>query len=131
MSGHPPRVLVVDDAEFSRTLISNLLQGGGYAVVGTAADGYEAVSLYEELAPDLVTLDLVMPGMDGLEALSEIVKAHPDARVVVCSSIRDEDTLIKAISLGARDYVVKPIDPEKLLAALEKALAGPGGRWRE
>ncbi|GAB4272835.1 MAG: response regulator [Deferrisomatales bacterium] len=122
--GSAARVLVADDAVFMRRQLREILEGAGYEVVAEAADGQEALDRYGELQPDLVTLDLVMPRMTGLEALAELRRRHPEARVIVCSSLSAQDTILKAIALGARDYVIKPIHPSKLLTAVEKALLG-------
>jgi two-component system chemotaxis response regulator CheY len=84
------------------------------------------LELYETHRPDLMTLDLVMPRMSGVEALRELRRRHPEARVVVCSSLSDQSSILEAIGLGARDYVLKPISPERILAAVAKALKNPG-----
>jgi two-component system chemotaxis response regulator CheY len=117
-----PRVVVVDDALFMRNQLRDLLEAAGYSVVAEGADGAEALELYDEHRPDLLTLDLVMPRMTGVEALRELRQRHPDACVLVCSSLTDEATIFEAIRLGARDYVLKPVDGEKLLEAARKAL---------
>ncbi len=115
------RVLVVDDAAFMRRRIRDVLEGAGYEVVGEAADGEEALALYESARPDVVTLDLVMPHRDGLDTLRELRRRDPAARVVVCSSLSDEASILEAIRLGARDYLVKPVAEERLLEAVDKA----------
>lgn len=118
----PARILIVDDAVFMRRRLREILEGAGYAVVAEGEDGSEVLDLYEAHAPDLVTLDVVMPRVTGLEALHDLRARHPEARVVVCSSISHERAIFEAISLGARDYVLKPVVPEKLLDAVAKAL---------
>jgi two-component system chemotaxis response regulator CheY len=118
------RVLVVDDAAFMRRQLREILEGAGYSVVAEGADGAEGLELYEAHSPDLVTMDLVMPNMTGLEALKEIRRRHPEARVIVCSSVSDEPSIFDAIASGARDYVLKPVTPERVLEAVEKALKG-------
>lgn len=115
------RVAIIDDAAFSRGVIGRLLTESGFTVVAEGGDGFEAVELYEAHKPDLITLDVVMPGMDGLSALAVILNAHPDARAIVISSVGDEKQLIEAIRLGARDYVTKPIVPDRLIEAALKA----------
>lgn len=120
------RVLVVDDAPFMRRQLRDILEGAGYEVVAEGDDGRAAVELYDAHRPDVVTLDLVMPRMTGLEALGELQRREPRPRVIVCSSMSDEPTILEAIGLGARDYVLKPVDPSKLLAAVDKAV-GPRG----
>ncbi len=121
------RVLVVDDAPFLRRQLRDILEGAGYEVVAEGEDGAAAVALYDAHQPDVVTLDLVMPGRSGLEALGELRARRPRPRVVVCSSLGDEPTILAALRLGARDYVLKPLSPNRLLAAVAKAMPGDGG----
>jgi len=116
------RVVVVDDAVFMRNQLRDLLEAGGFEVVAEGQDGVEALKLYAEHRPDLLTLDLVMPRMTGVEALGELRQRHPEARVIVCSSLSDQQTIFEAIRLGARDYVLKPVSAEKLLDAARKAV---------
>ncbi len=120
------RIVIVDDAVFMRERIREILESAGHQVVAEGQNGREAVELYENEGPDLMTLDLVMPEVGGIDALREIRIRHPDARVIVCSSLSDQDAIIQAVGLGARDYVLKPIDPERLLEAVAKALKGRG-----
>ncbi|MGE4426891.1 MAG: response regulator [Solirubrobacteraceae bacterium] len=117
------RVLVVDDAAFMRRMISDVLTKGGHEVAGEAADGVAAVAAYQEVRPELVTLDITMPEKDGLDALREIIALDPSARVVMCSALGQESRVIESVKLGARDFVVKPFKPEQVLAAVDKALA--------
>lgn len=120
--GAPARVLIVDDAVFMRRQLRDILEGKGFEVVAEGEDGSELVELFEAHRPDVVTLDMIMPRVTGLEALRELRARHPEARVIVCSSITHERAVFEAIALGARDYVLKPVVAEKLLAAVEKAL---------
>jgi two-component system, chemotaxis family, chemotaxis protein CheY len=117
------RVLVVDDAAFMRKMVSDALAKGGHEVVGEAGNGVEAVARYQELKPDLMTLDITMPEKDGLTALAEIVAADPAARVVMCSALGQEAKVLEAIKLGAKDFVVKPFQPDRVNEAVGKALA--------
>ena len=117
------RVLVVDDAAFMRKMVSDALAKGGHEVVGEAGNGVEAVARFQELKPDLMTLDITMPEKDGLTALAEIVAADPSARVVMCSALGQEAKVLEAIKLGAKDFVVKPFQPDRIQQAIEKALA--------
>ena len=117
------RVLVVDDAAFMRKMVSDALAKGGHEVVGEAGNGVEAVARYQELKPDLMTLDITMPEKDGLTALAEIVAADPAARVVMCSALGQEAKVLEAIKLGAKDFVVKPFQADRVLGAVEKALS--------
>ena len=117
------RVLVVDDAAFMRKMVSDALAKGGHEVVGEAGNGVEAVARFQELKPDLMTLDITMPEKDGLTALAEIVAADPSASVVVCSALGQEAKVLEAIKLGAKDFVVKPFQPDRVIEAVGKALA--------
>jgi len=117
------RVLVVDDAAFMRKMVSDALAKGGHEVVGEAGNGVEAVARFQELKPDLMTLDITMPEKDGLSALAEIVAADPAARVVMCSALGQEAKVLEAIKLGAKDFVVKPFQPDRVIEAVGKALA--------
>jgi two-component system chemotaxis response regulator CheY len=117
------RVLVVDDAAFMRKVVSDALASGGHEVVGEAENGTEAVQRYQELSPELVTLDITMPEKDGLEALGEIISIDPGARVLMCSALGQEAKVIESIQRGAKDFVVKPFQPAQLLEAVGKALA--------
>jgi two-component system chemotaxis response regulator CheY len=116
------RMLVVDDAAFMRKVLSDALTSGGHEVVGEAADGNEALAQYQELRPDLTTLDITMPDKDGLAALRELIAYDPNARVIICSALGQEAKVLEAIKLGAKDFVVKPFDAERLLGAVAKAL---------
>ena len=117
------RVLVVDDAAFMRKVVSDALASGGHEVVGEAGNGNEAVQRYQELQPELTTLDITMPEKDGLVALAEIISINPSARVLMCSALGQESKVIESIKLGAKDFVVKPFQPARLLEAVGKALA--------
>jgi two-component system, chemotaxis family, chemotaxis protein CheY len=117
------RVLVVDDAAFMRKVVSDALASGGHDVIGTAANGVEAIDRFRELKPELTMLDITMPQKTGLEALAEIMAIDPSARVLMCSALGQESKVIESIKLGAKDFVVKPFQPDRLLEAVGKALA--------
>jgi two-component system chemotaxis response regulator CheY len=117
------RVLIVDDALFMRNMLRNIFIESGFEVVGEAANGNEAVARYEELKPDLVTMDIVMPEKSGIEALKLIVKGDPGARVVICSALGQESLIIEALEAGARDLIVKPFKPAKVVEVAQKVLA--------
>src|ERR1700755_1910372 len=119
------RILVVDDAAFMRKMVSDALTKGGHEVVGEAGNGNEAIARFQELKPDLMTLDITMPEKDGLAALAEIVAADPAAKVVMCSALGQESKVLEAIKLGAKDFVVKPFQPARVIEAVDKALAYP------
>ena len=117
------RVLVVDDAAFMRKMVSDALAKGGHEVVGEAGNGVEAVARFQELKPDLMTLDITMPEKDGLTALAEIVAADPSARVVMCSALGQEAKVLEAIKLGGKEFVVEQFQPDRVIEADGKALA--------
>jgi len=120
------RLLVVDDALFMRKLIGGVAAEAGWEVVGEAADGAQGVSLYRELRPDLVTMDLVMPIMGGIEALRAIRALDPEARVIVVTALDQKQAVADAIQGGALDFIVKPFDRGRMIGLLQK-LAGPAG----
>lgn len=117
------RVLVVDDALFMRKMVSDALTKGGHEVIGEAADGAQAVEQFKSLSPDVCTLDITMPEKDGLEALRDILVLDPGARVIMCSALGQDAKVIESIKAGARDFVVKPFQPDRVLEAVDKALA--------
>jgi two-component system chemotaxis response regulator CheY len=120
------RLLVVDDALFMRRLIRDVAAEAGWEIAGEAANGAEAVALYERLRPDLVTMDLVMPVMGGLEALRQIRAADPDARVVVVTALDQKQALLDSIRDGAIDFVVKPFQRERIIGLLKKVRGESG-----
>ena len=117
------RVLVVDDAAFMRMMLSDHLTKGGFEVVGQAENGLVAINKYKELRPDVVTMDITMPEMDGIVAVKEIRKIDPQARIVMCSAMGQQHMVMEAIQAGARDFIVKPFDPTRVVQAVTKALA--------
>lgn len=116
------KVLIVDDAAFMRMMIKDILTKNGYEVVGEAENGQVAVDKYRELKPDLVTMDITMPEMDGIAAVKEIKSQDPGARVIMCSAMGQQAMVIDAIQAGAKDFIVKPFQPERVLEAVSKAL---------
>jgi two-component system, chemotaxis family, chemotaxis protein CheY len=116
------RVLVVDDAAFMRKVVGDALAQGGHEVVGEAGDGRQAVECFRQLRPEVTTLDITMPEKDGLQALREIVSLDPSARVIMCSALGQESKVLEAIKSGAKDFVVKPFQPDRVLEAVQKAL---------
>ena len=109
------KILLVDDAAFMRMMVKNTLNENGYTDLYEASDGAEAVTKYAELKPDLVIMDITMPNMDGLEALKAIRKADPNASVVMCSAMGQEAMVIEAIKSGAKDFIVKPFKPDRII----------------
>jgi len=114
-----PKVLVVDDAVFVRTKNSKLLSENGYTVV-EASNGIEAIEMYQRETPDAVLMDVTMPQMDGIEALRRIRQIDSSARVIMCTALGQQSMVLEALKSGARDFIVKPYQPEKLLLALKK-----------
>ncbi|MBL8086740.1 MAG: response regulator [Chthonomonas sp.] len=117
------RILITDDALFMRVTLKNILTQHGFEVVGEAQNGVEAVKLYQELKPDLVTMDITMPEMDGLQALKEIRSADPNAKVVMCTAMGQKNMVVDAIQSGAKDFIVKPFQPDRVVEAVRKQLA--------
>ena len=117
------RVLVVDDAAFMRKMVSDALAKGGHEVVGEASNGLEAIERYQELRPEVTTLDITMPEKDGLAALKDIMALDPTARVVMCSALGQESKVLEAVKSGAKDFVVKPFQADRVIDAVGKALA--------
>jgi len=119
-----PSVLIVDDALFMRMMIKDILSKDGFLVVGEAENGVEAVEKYADLKPDLVTMDIVMPEMDGIEAVRNIIKMDPGAKVLMCSAMGQQPLVVEALEAGARDFIIKPFQPAKVVEAVRKALHG-------
>lgn len=116
-------VLIVDDAAFMRMMIKDILEKNGYTVVGEAENGNVAVEKYNELQPDLVTMDITMPEKDGITALKEIKATDPNAIVIMCSAMGQQAMVIDAIQAGAKDFIVKPFQAERVVEAVSKALS--------
>lgn len=116
------RILIAEDSAHMRAILKDLLLRGGYEVAGEIGDGMEAVRLYEELQPDIVTLDITMPVMDGIETLKTIKAAHPKARIVMASSMSQQDKIIEALRAGANDFFIKPMQEERVIESIENAL---------
>lgn len=117
------RILITDDALFMRVTLKNILTQNGYEVVGEAANGVESVELYKSLKPDVVTMDITMPEMDGLQALKEIRAHDPSANVVMCTAMGQKSMVVDAIQAGAKDFIVKPFQPDRVLEAMAKLAA--------
>ncbi|TCT26761.1 two-component system chemotaxis response regulator CheY [Melghiribacillus thermohalophilus] len=115
-------VLIVDDAAFMRMMIKDILEKNGFEVVGEAQDGNEAIAKYEELSPDLVTMDITMPEKDGITALKEIREMNPQAKVIMCSAMGQQAMVIDAIQAGAKDFIVKPFQADRVMEAVKKAM---------
>jgi len=115
-------VLICDDAIFMRTMLGDILQQAGFEVVGEAETGAQAVDKYRALRPDLVTMDIVMPDMGGIDAVREITRDDPGAKVLMCSAMGQQALVIEAIQAGAKDFVVKPFQPSRVLEAVQRVL---------
>ncbi len=117
-------VLIVDDAIFMRKLIRDALEPIGFAICGEAGDGDQAIELYRQLKPDITTLDIVMPRADGLAALAGIREINPTAKVIMVTAVDQREAMLRAMHLGVSDFIVKPFDADRIVAAVEKALSG-------
>ncbi len=113
---------MVDDAKFMRVTLTNMLKKANHIVIGEAENGREAVELYRKLKPEIVTMDITMPEMTGLDAVKEIKKEFPDAKIVMCSSMGQQKMVMDAIEAGAKDYIVKPFNENRVNEAIDKVL---------
>lgn len=114
------KLLITDDALIIRTIIKDATTEAGWTVVGEAGNGDEAIELYKQFQPDAVTLDLVMPGSDGLHALEGIIQHDPEAKILVVSALEQTEILKQALQIGASDFIIKPFHKESVVSALEK-----------
>lgn len=115
-------ILICDDAAFMRMMIKDILTKNGYEVVGEAANGAEAVEKYSQLKPNLVMMDITMPEMNGIDALKKIKENDGDANVIMCSAMGQQAMVIESIQAGAKDFIVKPFQVERVLEAVQKAI---------
>ncbi|MBU3176454.1 response regulator [Clostridium estertheticum] len=116
------RVLIVDDAAFMRMMIKDILEKNGFEIVGEASNGLKGVELYKTEKPDIVTMDITMPEMDGIEAVKAIKAFDPAAKVIMCSAMGQQTMVMDAIRAGARDFIVKPFQSDRVLEAIKKVL---------
>ncbi|KHD85377.1 response regulator [Heyndrickxia ginsengihumi] len=116
------RVLIVDDAKFMRLTLTKMLESGNHSVVGEAENGYRAIELYRELKPDVVTMDITMPEMTGMEAVTRILDEFPDAKIIICSALGQQKLVVEAIEAGAKDFIVKPFDEASVLDAINRIM---------
>ncbi|MFU0791055.1 response regulator [Cerasibacillus sp. JNUCC 74] len=117
------KILVVDDANFLRMTLSTILKKKQHEIVGEAEDGEEAVRLYQELKPDIVTMDITMPVMNGIEAIKEIMQIDKDALIIVCSAMGQQKVVVEAIELGAKDFIIKPFDENRIFDTIDRVLS--------
>lgn len=114
-------VLIVDDTAFMRKMLGDMLKKNGYEVIGEAANGVEAVEQYQELNPDIVTMDITMPEKNGIEALTDIIALNPEAVVIMCSAMGQQNMVQQALEAGAKDFIIKPFKPDRVLEAFTKS----------
>ncbi|MFB5664155.1 response regulator [Alteribacillus sp. HJP-4] len=117
-----PSVLIVDDASFMRMMIKDILSKNEFVIAGEASNGEEAVTMYKDLQPDLVMMDITMPEKDGIAALKEIKNNDPAAQIIMCSAMGQQSMVIDAIQAGARDFIVKPFQADRVMDAINKVL---------
>ncbi len=115
-------ILICDDAAFMRMMIKDILTKNGYTIAGEAENGAKAVEKYNETKPDLVLMDITMPEMDGIQALKKIKEGDPNATVIMCSAMGQQAMVIEAIQSGAKDFIVKPFQAERVLEAVKKVV---------
>lgn len=115
-------ILLVDDAAFMRMMLKDILTKNGYSVVGEAENGLQAIDKYKELKPNLTILDITMPEMDGIAAARGIKEADPNALIVMCSAMGQQSMVVESIQAGARDFIVKPFQPARVLEAVQKVI---------
>lgn len=116
------KVLIVDDAAFMRMMIKDILNKNGYEVAGEAENGLKAVERYKELTPDLVLMDITMPEMNGIDAVKNIKAIDPGAKIVMCSAMGQQAMVIESIQAGAKDFIVKPFQADRVLEAVRKVV---------
>lgn len=116
------KVLIVDDAAFMIMMIKDILEKNGYDVVGEASNGLVAVDLYKKEKPDVVTMDITMPDMDGIEAVKQIRTFDPNAKIIMCSAMGQQSMVMDAIKSGAKDFIVKPFQADRVLEAIKKVI---------
>ncbi|BAC13525.1 response regulator [Oceanobacillus iheyensis] len=117
------RILIVDDAAFMRMMIKDILTKNDFEVVDEAQDGNEAIEKFKEHKPDLVTMDITMPEKDGISALKEIKQFDSEAKIIMCSAMGQQAMVIDAIQAGAKDFIVKPFQADRVIEAIQKALS--------
>jgi len=115
-------ILIVDDASFMRMMIKDILSKNGFIILGEAENGLKAIEKYKELTPDLVIMDITMPEMDGIQAVKEIKKINSNAKIIMCSAMGQQAMVIEAIQAGAKDFIVKPFQADRVVEAVKKVL---------
>lgn len=115
-------IMIVDDAAFMRMMLKDILTKGGHEVVGEAENGLRAIEKYKEVSPDLVLMDITMPELDGIGAVKQIKTVDPNAKIIMCSAMGQQTMVLESIQAGARDFIVKPFQPDKILDAIAKCI---------
>jgi len=115
-------ILIVDDAAFMRMMIKDVLTKNGFEVIGEAENGAKAIEKYKELNPNLTIMDITMPEIDGIQALKEIKKIDPSAKIIMCSAMGQQAMVIEAIQAGAKDFIVKPFQADRVIEAIKKVI---------
>ena len=116
------RFLVVDDAIFMRTILKKMLEEAGYNVVGEAGNGAQAIEMAQKLQPDIITLDITMHEMDGIKAIEQILKVSPNAKIIMCSAMGHQSKVVEAVKAGAKDFIVKPFEKNRVLQAIHNVI---------
>lgn len=117
-------VLIVDDAMFMRTVLKKMLQDEDFEIVGEGADGDDAIKLAKEFQPNVVTLDITMPNRDGISSIEDILKVSPNSKIIMCSAMGQQGMVVDAIKKGAKDFIVKPFEKDRVIQAIKKASEG-------
>lgn len=117
------KILIVDDAKFMRMILTNIIKKTEHEVVGEGENGLDAVRLYSETKPDLVTMDITMPEMGGVEAVREIKREFPDAKIIMCSAMGQQKIVVEAIEAGAKDFIVKPFDESRVIDTISRVIS--------
>jgi len=120
--GSPFKILVVDDSVFIQKLLTRMIKSAGYELAASAEDGLQAIENFKALSPDLVTMDITMPNMNGIQAIEELMQIDPNAKIIVASSIGHEEIVKEAIGKGAKHYIVKPLQVERTLRVIKNVL---------
>ncbi|TDT50629.1 response regulator [Fonticella tunisiensis] len=116
------KILIVDDAAFMRMMLKDILTKNGFEICGEAPNGIKAVEIYKSEKPDIVTMDITMPEMDGIQAVKEIKRIDPNAKIIMCSAMGQQAMVMEAIKSGARDFIVKPFQPDRVIESIKKVL---------
>jgi len=115
-------ILIADDLQFIKLVLRDLVEKAGFRVVGEASNGEEVVELYQDKRPDVVLMDITMPKMDGLTALKKILETDPGANIIMCSALGQQTLIVQALQMGAKDFIVKPFRPERVIGSIKKIL---------